>query len=109
MQVASGLTPQAAARGAGVCPRTIRKWAARDVAEGIAGLRDRSSRPKRLHRVSPATVSRVLKRLGLNRLSALDSVFTPPLTAATEPPLSSHRTNQLVSLPRGSEITVTRQ
>jgi hypothetical protein len=43
----------------------------------------------------------------LNRLSALDSVFTPPLTAATEPPLSSHRTNQLVSLPRGSEIIVT--
>jgi transposase InsO family protein len=100
MQVASGLTPQATARAAGVCPRTIRKWAARYAAEGVAGLRDRSSRPKRLHRptpqaviarigelrrqrltgkaiaqktgVSPATVSRVLKRLGLNRLSALD-------------------------------------
>ena len=100
MQLASGLTPQAAARAAGVCPRTIRKWAARYAAEGVAGLWDRSSRPKRLHRptpqaviarigelrrqrltgkaiaqktgVSPATVSRVLKRLGLNRLSALD-------------------------------------
>ena len=37
MQVASGLTPQAAARGAGVCPRTVRKWAARYAAEGVAG------------------------------------------------------------------------
>ena len=100
MQVASGQTPQAAARAAGVCPRTIRKWVARYAAEGAAGLQDRSSRPKRLHRptprvviarigalrlqrltgkaiaqetgVSPATVSRVLKRLGLNRLSALE-------------------------------------
>jgi transposase InsO family protein len=100
MQLASGLTPQAAARAAGVCPRTICKWAARYAAEGVAGLWDRSSRPKRLYRptpqaviarigelrrqrltgkaiaqktgVSPATVSRVLKRLGLNRLSALD-------------------------------------
>ena len=100
MQVASGQTPQAAARAAGVCPRTIRKWVARYAAEGAAGFQDRSSRPKRLHRptpqaviarigglrlqrltgkaiaqqtgVSPATVSRVLKRLGLNRLSALE-------------------------------------
>ena len=100
MQLASGLTPQAAARAAGVCPRTICKWGARYAAEGVAGLWDRSSRPKRLYRptpqaviarigelrrqrltgkaiaqktgVSPATVSRVLKRLGLNRLSALD-------------------------------------
>jgi len=100
LQAASGQTPQAAARAAGVCPRTIRKWVARYAVEGVAGLRDRSSRPKRLHHptpqavvarigalrrqrltgkaiaqetgVSPATVSRVLKRLGLNRLSALD-------------------------------------
>ena len=100
MKVASGQTPQAAARAAGVCPRTVRKWVARYAVEGVAGLQDRSSRPKRLYRptpqaviarigalrlqrltgkaiaretgVSPATVSRVLKRLGLNRLSALE-------------------------------------
>ena len=100
MQVASGQTPQAAGRAAGVCPRTVRKWVARYAVEGVAGLQDRSSRPKRLHRptpqaviarigalrlqrltgkaiaretgVSPATVSRVLKRLGLNRLSAVE-------------------------------------
>jgi len=99
-EVLSGWTPEAAARAAGVCPRTVRKWVARFKAEGIEGLRDRSSRPHRLHRptpiaivervealrrqrwtgkqialdvgVSPATVSRILKRLGLNRLAALE-------------------------------------
>jgi transposase InsO family protein len=99
-QIESGQTPEAAARAAGVCPRTARKWWARFRAEGVEGLRDRSSRPKRLNRptpqpvvervealrrqrwtgqqiaagtgVSPATVSRILKRLGLNRLAALE-------------------------------------
>jgi transposase InsO family protein len=100
MQVLSGQTPQAAARAAGVCPRTVRKWVARFKAEDVAGLKDRSSRPRRLYRptpqttveqvealrrqrwtgkqiaaevgVSPATVSRILRRLGLNRLAALE-------------------------------------
>ena len=97
--VQSGQTPEAAARAAGVCPRTVRKWVARFNAEGRAGLMDRSSRPKRLYRptpsaivqqvevlrrqrftgkqiaadlgVSPATVSRILRRLGLNRMRDL--------------------------------------
>jgi transposase InsO family protein len=96
----SGQTPQAIATAVGVCPRTVRKWAERFRAEGLAGLADRSSRPHRLHQptpaevieqiealrrrrwtgkqiaketgVSPATVSRVLKRLGLNKLRALE-------------------------------------
>jgi hypothetical protein len=38
MQVASGQTLQAAARAAGVCPRTIRKWVARYAVEGVATL-----------------------------------------------------------------------
>lgn len=99
-QIASGQTPEAAARAAGVCPRTARKWWARFQAEGLEGLKDRSSRPRRLRKptaaailekiealrrrrftgkqiaaelgVSPATVSRVLKRLGLNRIGALE-------------------------------------
>jgi transposase InsO family protein len=98
--VLSGQTPEAAARAAGVCSRTARKWVARFNAEGRAGLMDRSSRPKRLHRptpaaivqqvevlrrqrftgkqiaadlgVSPATVSRILRRLGLNRMRDLE-------------------------------------
>ena len=43
MQVASGQTPEAAARAAGVCPRKARKWNARYLAEGVAGLKDRSA------------------------------------------------------------------
>ncbi len=98
--VLSGQTLEAAARAAGVCPRTARKWVARFEVEGSEGLRDRSSRPHRLRRptpmavvdriaalrrqrwtgkqiaaelgVSPATVSRVLRRLGLNRIAALE-------------------------------------
>jgi transposase InsO family protein len=97
---ASGLTAEAISQAVGVSPRTVRKWLERYEADGLAGLRDRSSRPKRLRRptpqpvieriealrrrrltgkaiaaevgVSPATVSRVLKRLGLNKLSALE-------------------------------------
>lgn len=99
-EVAGGQTPQAIARAAGVCPRTVRKWVARYKAEGLAGLADRSSRPRHLYRpvapaivdrvialrrqrltgkhiakitaVSAATVSRVLKRAGLNRIKDLD-------------------------------------
>ena len=95
-----GQTPEAAARAAGVCPRSARKWVARFKAEGPEGLADRSSRPKRLRQptspalvdrvialrrqrlsgqhiaktvgVSPATVSRILQRAGLSRLKDLD-------------------------------------
>jgi len=98
----SGQTPIAIANTLGVCPRTVRKWLKRYQDEGAGGLLDRSSRPHRLHRptptakiervaqlrrqrwtgkqiaqtvgVSPATVSRVLRRLGLNKLSALEPV-----------------------------------
>ena len=99
-QVESGQTLKAVGEAAGVCPRTVRKWVSRYRNEGLAGLRDRSSRPHRLHRptpqavvaevarlrrqrytgqqiaaglrISPATVSRILRRLGLNRLAALE-------------------------------------
>ena len=103
--VLSGQTPQAASEAAGVCPRTGRKWVDRLEQEGLAGLQDRSSRPHRLRQptapevierieslrrqripgkeiaatvgVSAATVSRVLKRLGLSRLSALEPTRPP--------------------------------
>jgi transposase InsO family protein len=99
-EVLSGQRPEAAAKAAGICPRTARKWIARFKVEGRAGLMDRSSRPKRLYRptpaaiveqvevlrrqrftgkqiaadlgVSPATVSRILRRLGLNRMRDLE-------------------------------------
>ncbi|MGH8429092.1 MAG: IS481 family transposase [Solimonas sp.] len=103
--IGRGQTPEAASEAAGVCPRTGRKWAERFKQEGLAGLQDRSSRPHRLRQptppqvierieslrrqrmpgkeiaatvgVSPATVSRVLKRLGLNKLSALEPAEPP--------------------------------
>jgi transposase InsO family protein len=99
-QVLSGQPPKAVGSAAGVCPRTVRKWVERYRREGLAGLTDRSSRPLRLHRptpqavieqvealrrhrrtgkqiaaelgISPATVSRILKRLGLNRIATLE-------------------------------------
>jgi transposase len=98
--IVGGQTPQAASEAAGVCPRTGGKWRDRFEQKGLAGLQDRSSRPHRLRQptppqvieriarllrqrmpgteiattvgVSPATVSRVLKRLGLSKLSALE-------------------------------------
>jgi transposase InsO family protein len=99
-QIVSGQTVEAAARAGNVCPRTARKWLKRFLAEGVEGLQDRSSRPHRLRKptpaevvakvealrrqrwtgkqiaaelaISPATVSRILKRLGLNRIAALE-------------------------------------
>jgi transposase InsO family protein len=99
-QVQSGQTPKAVGEAAGVCLRTVRKWVERYRREGLAGLCDRSSRPHQLRKptpqavvervetlrrcrrtgkqiaaetgISPATVSRILKRLGLNRVAALE-------------------------------------
>ena len=98
-------SPKAVAGAFGVCCKTVRKWVERFLAEGPAGLQDRSCRPHRLRRptpqpliaqiealrrqrwtgqriaaelgLSPATVSRVLKRLGLNRLKALEPAEPP--------------------------------
>jgi len=98
--VEGGLSKAAAAGQFNTTPKTVAKWVERFRAEGADGLRDRSSRPhflpsqtapakcaavETLRRqrytgkqiavevgVSPATVSRILRRLGLNRLSALE-------------------------------------
>jgi len=92
--------PVSVAADMGVSPQTVRKWIRRDQRDGEAGLCDRSSRPHRLRQptppavvrqiealrrqrlpgkqiarilgVSPATVSRVLQRLGISRIKALD-------------------------------------
>jgi transposase InsO family protein len=95
-----GQAPMAVATAMGVTLKTVHKWVARFTDGGAAGLIDRSSRPHRLHRptadatavriealrrqrwtgrqiaqetgVSPATVSRVLRRLGLSRIRDLE-------------------------------------
>jgi transposase InsO family protein len=92
--------PMSVATDMGVSLRTVHKWVARYRAEGEAGLLDRSSRPHSLRRptppdivgqiealrrrripgnqiartlgVSAATVSRVLRRLGISRIKDLE-------------------------------------
>jgi transposase InsO family protein len=94
------LTPCAAAAAQGVSTPTVRKWLGRFLAQGEAGLADRSSRPRRHPRaiastkalaivelrrrrltqgriaaslrVSKSTVGRVLARAGLSRLRDLE-------------------------------------
>src|SRR5262249_43452403 len=98
--VDGGLTKVAAAQQFHTTPKTVGKWVRRFSEEGVEGLRDRPSRPhsspsqtpaatcaavEALRRqrhtgkqiadelgLSTATVSRILRRLGLNRLSALE-------------------------------------
>ena len=95
-----GLSKAAAAHQFNTTPKTVGKWVDRFCAEGVDGLRDRSSRPlsspsqiplatadavENLRRerrtqehiaaeigISKASVSRILKRRGLSRLSSLE-------------------------------------
>jgi transposase InsO family protein len=95
-----GLSKAAAARQFNTTPKTVAKWVARFRAQGVVGLRDRSSKPlsspsqtslatadaaealRRQRRtqehiagelgISKATVSRILKRRGLSLLSSLE-------------------------------------
>ena len=99
---AAGTAAAVVARAVGVSLKTVHKWIARFAAEGVTGLADRSSRPHRLHRptpndrieqiiglrrqrlsgqviarqagVSPATVSRILRRARLSRMRDLDPI-----------------------------------
>jgi transposase InsO family protein len=97
---ADGRAPATIAVSVGVSLKTVHKWTRRFAAEGVAGLADRSSRPHRLYRptsgdrieriialrrqklsgkaiarqvsVSPATVSRILRRARLSRMRDLE-------------------------------------
>ena len=98
--IEEGLTKAAAAVRFNTTAKTVAKWVERFRAEGVDGLRDRSSRPLSLPSqtppatcaavevlrrqrhtgkqiaaevgVSAATVSRILRRLGLNRMRDLE-------------------------------------
>jgi transposase InsO family protein len=99
-RLAAGQSNAAVAADFGICTKTAAKWHARFKSLGREGLVDRSSRPRRLRRptpdivaaevislrrqrlpgkevalrlnLSPATVSRILKRAGLSRMKDLD-------------------------------------
>ena len=123
-RVNAGELAKTVAAGVGVCDKTVRKWAGRFSREGAAGLVDRNSRPHRLRcptapevaeqvialrrqrllmkhiaaqlELSIATVSRLLKRVGLSRrvrchrrhLSSATSI-PRPVTCCTSTPRSS--------------------
>lgn len=100
-----GWTLRATAVAFHVSAKTAAKWVARYRQHGLAGLRDRSCRPRHLRRpvkpeqvaqiealrrqrwagsriaisvgLSPATISRVLRRLRLNRLRDLEPAAVP--------------------------------
>jgi transposase len=85
--VLSGQTPQAVSEAVGVCPRTVRKWVDRYEREGLAGLQDRSSRPRRLHHPTPQSVIERIEGLRRQRLTgqaiAAARRDSPPSTALT--------------------------
>src|SRR3954453_15979181 len=76
-KVLSGQTPEAAARAAGVCPRTVRKWLARFATEGLEGLRDPSSRPHRLPRPTPAAIVAQIEALRRRRWTGKQIAVRP--------------------------------
>jgi transposase InsO family protein len=104
-RILDGMSVEEAAEQAGVSRRTAYKWLKRFRENGLAGLRDRSSRPHsspsergqpvehlilalrrqrhtcteiaRRLRVSKSTVARVLQRLGLSRLKSLEPPAPP--------------------------------
>ncbi len=60
-RVLSGHKPGEVAKQLGVSRQTVYKWVRRYLAEGLAGLTDRSSRPHTMPRAtSPATVARIV-------------------------------------------------
>jgi transposase InsO family protein len=99
-----GEEPREVASAFSTTPKTVSKWVDRYQAEGLVGLEDRSSRPQRLRKptpaavrsrivelrrqrrtgqqiaketgVSPATVSRVLRAEGLSRMRDLEPAAT---------------------------------
>jgi transposase InsO family protein len=101
-----GLTKAQAAQHFNTSPKTVAKWVRRFRAEGLGGLRDRSSRPLSLPSQTPlatceavealrrerrtqaaistelglsqSTVSRILKRRGLSLLSAIEPAAPRP-------------------------------
>jgi transposase InsO family protein len=103
--VSDGWSYRATARAFHVDPKTVRRWVARFREHGLPALHDRPSRPHRQPRRTPqglvrqiealrrqrwtisrisafvgisrATVARVLRRLGLNRLRALEPAQPP--------------------------------
>jgi transposase len=64
-----GRTPKVIAEAVGVCPRTAGKWFKRYKEEGLAGLRDCSSRPRRVRQPTQQPVIARIEALRRQRLT----------------------------------------
>ena len=78
-----GQTPKAVATAFGVCERAVRKWVARFRAEGSEGLQDRSSRPHTLRRPTPAPVVRRIAALRRRRCTGAQIAAELGISTAT--------------------------
>ena len=76
-------TRAAAAEAAGVSERTAAKWLARYRAEGCDGLRDRSSAPKRIPHRTPLERVRLIELLRRLRMTAAEIAETLVMPLAT--------------------------
>ena len=77
-----GWTVAEAAEAAGCSERTAYKWLARYRAEGVPGLSDRSSRPRRIHATPAATVA-VIEKLRRLRMTSTRIAATLGLAVST--------------------------
>lgn len=69
-RIDAGWSVIGAAEAAGITDRTARRWMARWRAEGVEGLLDRSSAPKRIPRKTPPELVREIVRLRRLRMTA---------------------------------------
>jgi transposase len=84
--VDQGWTLSAAAEAAGVSVRCARKWVGRYRLDGDAGLRDRSSAPRRVANRTPADrVAAIvaLRRLRMTAAEIAETLSMPPSTVST--------------------------
>jgi len=75
--------PRAVARALSISERTVAKWLARYRAEGEAGLADRSSRPHATPRATPADVIEQIIALRRRRITGKQIAATVGLSPAT--------------------------
>ena len=87
----AGQAPVTVATAMGVTTKTVSKWVARFAAEGTASLVDRSSRPHRLYRPTPAVIAQQIDVLRRQRWTGKQIAKAP----ASRRPLSAGFSNDL--------------
>ena len=98
-RVLSGESARAVADDIGICESTVRKWVRRYLAEGRAGLDDRSCRPRRSPTATAVTLVRWIEQLREQRWTAAEIAARLQLGRATVARLLAQR--GLARLPTG--------